>query len=127
MSPFEEAVVSLAVGKAGSPHPYVLQQPEIPHLMDYSLFVKRVRRLVLVGLDTTNVERLLTGEGLDQSNHRVLEQCSSCLWAFGCLKKLFCQISVIAISNFTMAATIYITIGCKKRSRYKPIYFSVEI
>lgn len=60
--PVEELLVGLAIGKACPPHPDVLQQAEVLHLVPAALLVKQLRGLLVIGLDATDVIGLLTGQ-----------------------------------------------------------------
>jgi len=64
--PLQEARVGLPVGEAGAPHPDVLQQPEVAHLVAAALLLEQQGGLDVVGLDAADVVGLLR-----RGDHRV--------------------------------------------------------
>ena len=69
----EELVVDLAVGVAGATDAHVLEQTQVLDLMEHQRVVEVVGRLLLVGLDATDVVRGALGQGGHQNVDRLLD------------------------------------------------------
>jgi hypothetical protein len=69
----EELVVDLTVGVTGATDAHVLEQTQVLDLMEHQRVVEVVGRLLLVGLDATDVVRGALGQGGHQNVDRLLD------------------------------------------------------
>lgn len=65
--------------------------------MSHAFFIKEHRRFLVIGFNAPDVERFFGCQVFNQGNHRILEQCSSCLWSFGCLSRKTLQLLFIYV------------------------------
>ncbi|KAJ8867606.1 hypothetical protein PR048_031408 [Dryococelus australis] len=70
----QEPVVALPVCESSPPHPHVLHQSQVTHLVLNSLRIKHTCRFDFIWLDAAYIEWLLARQGLHQRNHRLGER-----------------------------------------------------
>lgn len=72
--PLQEAGVGLSVGEAGTPHPDVLQQAQVFHLVAAALQLEQQWGFDIVGFDAADVVRFLQGATVGLSSTVTMRQ-----------------------------------------------------